>query len=513
MSDSKQTDSGNNSALRKEMVSIGRNSVWYLVAQALSRAVGFFMIPVYTRFISPTNYGAMELIEILASVVAMTISMGVGESMARFYYQEKDARRQNEIISTVVIGFGVVSIPVVLFFLYMSDHIASTVSSEPVYTYYMQIAFASVWFGMLVEIGYSYLRMLYKARLFVVITMSQLFSALILNIYFIVFLDMDILGIFYSTLITQAVSGLLMMAYILRATGVRVSGRVLSELVLLGMPLVPARIGTMLGFASNRFFLRWQSPLDPAMALAQVGLFSLGHKFGLIINRFINSPFNSFWAPRRLEILLKEEEESERTIARVCTYATMLSLYGTLALSAGVQSLIEIIAVPSYWGAHVVVPFVALAYVALGLETHFMSGMLYKKKTLSVTYIGMIGLGVVLVWNYVMIPDFGLIGAATSNLAGFTVRVGLIYYISQRLHYIPFELGRMAVMLVVAVIMYIVSQLINTGSPYYDLVLRTGFAMTFPLVLLLIGFYKAGEVRFARDVMRKGQEYLRARFA
>src|SRR5438874_2975881 len=59
------------SALRKEVVSVGKHSLVYVIGQAISRAVGFLMIPLYTSYIAPSHYGAMELIEIVTAACLM----------------------------------------------------------------------------------------------------------------------------------------------------------------------------------------------------------------------------------------------------------------------------------------------------------------------------------------------------------------------------------------------------------------------------------------------------------
>ena len=191
------------SALKQEVISVGKKSIVYVLGAALSRAVGFFMIPVYTRFIVPGNYGAMELIVILSSIVAMIISMGVTDSMSRYYYAEKDPQKRNEVVSTIVIAFGVLAIPIVIIFMSLAGMLSFVVMDEPKYRFCLQIAIAAAWFGMLCEISFAYLRMLYMAKTFVLVTTAQLILALSLNIWFVVFLRLDILGIFYSTLITE----------------------------------------------------------------------------------------------------------------------------------------------------------------------------------------------------------------------------------------------------------------------------------------------------------------------
>jgi O-antigen/teichoic acid export membrane protein len=492
------------SALKKEIVSIGKHSSIYVVGQALSRAVGFFMIPIYTRYIAPTNYGAMEMIEILSSILLFTISVGASEGLSRYYYSDKDEARRKEIVSTAIIGFSIISIPIVFLFWLGAGALSNLVLEEKTYRYILQVSLITMWFSMFCDIGFTYLRMVYRAKLFVSLTTVQLIMALSLNIWFVVYLKLNIMGIFYSTLISQATIGSILIFGILRKVGIRFSSPKLLEMIKFSIPLVPSRIGLMLGFVSNRFFLRWLGPADPATALAQIGLFSLGHKFGVIVNRFINAPFNSFWSPRRMELLLASEGDSRETVARVCTYATFLSIFCGLVISASIASVIDIMADPSYKGAHVVVPFVVLSYIALGLESHFTAGILISKNTKWMTYITVLSLVVIVAWNFIFVPRYGLIGAASSNLAGFTIRLVFGYFIAQRFYPIPYELGRLAILLSVAMALYFASQMISLHSPYANFIARTAFVGTFPLILYGSGFFHKGERQFIQETIRKG---------
>src|SRR4030042_1837090 len=90
-----QTDQ---SPFLKEALMAAKHSAIYVSGQALSRLVGFIMIPVYTRFITPGDYGTLELVYVVSGVLAMLISMGVSDSMSRFYYAEKEQRRRDLVV-------------------------------------------------------------------------------------------------------------------------------------------------------------------------------------------------------------------------------------------------------------------------------------------------------------------------------------------------------------------------------------------------------------------------------
>ena len=302
------------SALRSEILAVGKHSFVYGVGQALARGVGFLMIPVYTRYIAVGDYGAMQLTEILFGAFQIVISMGVADVMSRFYYAERDQAARNRLVSTVLINFGLIGLPIVLIFLALSPTLCSVVLEDQRYLRCVQVVVVTAWFGMLCEIGYAYLRMRYMAKSFVAITTLQLAAALSLNIYFLVYRKLDIIGIFYSTLITQGLTGVLLAAAILRHVGLSASFRPLGRLLGFGLPLVPPQMVNLVAHTASSFFLRWFGAADPSAALVQVGLLSLGQKFGQIVDRFINVPFNAFWSPRRLELLLNDEPHAKEAV-------------------------------------------------------------------------------------------------------------------------------------------------------------------------------------------------------
>jgi O-antigen/teichoic acid export membrane protein len=138
-----------------------------------------------------------------------------------------------------------------------------------------------------------------------------------------------------------------------------------------------------------------------------------------------------------------------------------------------------------------------------------MTGILYSKKTKLTAYITFLSLIVIVIWNIVFIPIYGLVGAATSNLAGYVVRLLLIYMASKRLYPIPFELRRLSTMLVVAIGLYLLSQLISFDSPYVTTLARTTVVASFPLFLFLGGFFHDGERKIIIDNIRKGTRFFK----
>lgn len=479
----------------------------------MNRAAGFLMIPVYTRYLSPKSYGGMEMIEILASAIALFVAMGVVEALPRSYYAETDQSSKNRVVSTAIIGLSLIGIPLVAFFLLISQTLSGVILADSQVYRCLQIAILSAWsFGLSETVG-IYFRMTYQSRLFLIISPIGLVLAVSLNIIFIVVLHYDILGFFLSTLISQGLMGISLSIIILRRIGFCFSWKVFVRMISFGFPLVFPQIALMLGFASNRFFLRWTSGVNPTEALTLVGLLALGHKFGVIVNRFINSPINYFWSPRRLELVIRDADGDRATIGRMATYGCMISVYFSLMLSNASESLLSIFADPRYYKAHVVVPLVALAYSFLSIETHLKAGILKQRKTSRDAILSIVALAVILGWNYFLIPKYGLIAAAAASSVGFCIRLILMYYVSQSLFRIPFEIGRILSMFMVAAILYFLGQTVHLHSVYMTLIIRSGIGLLFPLVLLLCSFYHPEEIVLAREAALRLVGFVKKRFA
>src|SRR5262245_55146979 len=77
-----------------------KDSAVYGIGIVLSRLVGFVMIPVYTRVLTPADYGVVEAVTRLADVFGLILALGVAGSLLRFYHEASDAEDRRALVST-----------------------------------------------------------------------------------------------------------------------------------------------------------------------------------------------------------------------------------------------------------------------------------------------------------------------------------------------------------------------------------------------------------------------------
>ena len=66
---------------------LGRQTAIYSFGVILGRAVSFLMLPVYTRYLTPSDYGLVQLLELLVEVVAIFFTAGATAGLQRFYFK------------------------------------------------------------------------------------------------------------------------------------------------------------------------------------------------------------------------------------------------------------------------------------------------------------------------------------------------------------------------------------------------------------------------------------------
>jgi O-antigen/teichoic acid export membrane protein len=359
------------------------------------------------------------------------------------------------------------------------------------------LSFVGSWCALLLDNGTAYLRLRYFSKLFIIVVVSQLVIALASNIYFVVWEGIGIRGILYSSVISSLCVALPIAVWILRVSKARFSAKVFVAFVKFGVPLLPSQLGLSLGYLSNRFFLQRYA------SLTEVGLFSFGYSVGVLVSRFVSTPLNSFWAPRKLELLLGHTEEARNVVARMCTYSTMLIIFVTLLLSLTARDIVMVIAGSQYFRAHEIIPVIGLAIAIGSLENHVNAGILLEKRTALLSLCGGISLAVVLASNYMLVPLMGMMGAAIATLVGTALRVFLILGTSQRIHPLPFEIVQLLKGFCVAFFIYGFGTLfVLHENPGVEFGLRVLTGCTFPLGLIALKCVGGAEIAIVRNVLR-----------
>jgi len=404
--------------------SIGRHTLIYALGSIAQRAASFLLLPLYTRYLTPKDYGTLELVGLTTDVISMLAGLGVAATVYRYYAKYEQIEDKNAVVSTAFSIMLTMFVTCVTIGITFSSGLSQLIFSDNQHADYFIIALLALLFGVGIELPNVHLRIMQRSSLFVSISMIKLAIQICLNIYFVVFLQAGAIGVLKSTLIVNIVMALILTTYMLRQVGFNVSTQKAKEIVTFGAPMIFWSLGSFILTFSDRFFLKAYSDL------ANVGIYSLSYKFGFILTTFAVVPFQQIWEPRRFEIW--KQADGVEIFIKVFRYFNILLISTSLFIALFSREFVVLMAAAPFHPAYKLVPIILLAYVLQAWTSFCNFGLLQREKTGSLAKVAFFSTCIALLVNFLLIPRWGAFGAAWATVAAFLFRFGLAYTISQK---------------------------------------------------------------------------------
>jgi len=426
--------------MKKDLKTLSKHFLIYGVGIYLTKLIGFFMIPIYTTYLTPADYGVLELLDLTMYVVTMFVGLGITNSIVRFYSDCTTDEERVTIISTAF--FFVLCIAIIIdgILLLNSGTIASLLfqsGGESSYndsqlSYFVKIVALSGILDVVTVIGSTFLQAEKKSALFSTISAGRFVITVSLNILFIVGMGLGALGVLYSQLISNVPYFFVMLFFMRKKLGFRISMAKAKEMAKYGTPLIVSTLSMFIIHFSDRYFLERFS------GLSILGVYSLSYKFAMILTALFYAPFEMIWGPLMFD-LYKKGEEGRKTINFINKYLLIGSLAFITGYSLCVKHLIFIMADPKFYSAYKVVPVLLVAFLFIGLSSISTCGIFFSKKTIYRALANVYSAIIALLGYFFLIKFYGYWGAVITTLVALLVRYIALSIYSQRFYRLEYN--------------------------------------------------------------------------
>jgi O-antigen/teichoic acid export membrane protein len=448
----------------------------YGLGTMISRIASLILLPLYTRYLTPSDYGILSTVEITTGLMGIVITMGIALALSRFFYESDNTKDRNMVVSTSYIVYSTVAVIFLPLLLLSAKPFSLILFNTIDYKNLFIIGFLTLILQGLSDIGIMYLRLIKKSALFIFITISRLIIIISLNIIFIMHFKMGIIGILYSSLIASIFYGLIMSTVILWRSKIRYSHQLAIEMLKYSMPIIPSRLAETMVKQSDKYFVLH------FFSTAQLGIYSLSLKLGNTIHDLLTVPFNMAYIPRRFEIM--KRDDAKNIYAKIFTYYMFLMIICGLTISLFVPEILSVLVTPEFFGANQYIPLVVLTMIIFGSHRHLEFGILFSKKTKFLAYINITTSSLNLLLNYILIRNFAVWGALISLITAFSLQAVAFYYFSKKQYSIQYEFGRIFKLLIIAILFYLGSMQAAFSSVWINLIIKLSL-----LVIFLFIFY------------------------
>lgn len=413
------------------MGSVIKHALVYALGTLLSRVISIIMLPVYTRFLSPEDYGVMTLVEMTLDVLALLAGTQLVLGIFRFYHKADTEEDRRAVVSTAFLTLTASYLVVGTLAFVSAGWLSQLVFGSDEHALLIRVAAANLVSQSLLLVPISFARVRDLSKLVVGSSLAKLVLALGLNILFVVGMRWGIMGIFLSSLITNTLVGGAMVWWLVRRVGVTFSTTHVRSLVRYGIPMVGMQVATFAATFGDRFFL--QATGDTAA----VGLYNMAYQFGFMLAVLGFSPFDQVWGPKRFEIARRDDRDE--VLSEGFLFMNLWLIWLAAACSLFILDFFRILTTPEFYPASRFVHPILLAFVFQCWASVQDIGILVREKTEYLTLANWIAAAVALSGFALLIPRYGAMGAASATIISFFTRWVLTYRFSQRLWRVHYD--------------------------------------------------------------------------
>jgi O-antigen/teichoic acid export membrane protein len=464
----------------------------YQVADVVSKFIALALLPIYTRHLTRADYGTAELLVTTVILVSIVARLGVGEALVRFHFLDADDERRRALartatgvllaVTTVLAGAAAI------FAGPLSEWLLG--SSQPAV---MRATALGLWAFTNLELAYALLRVEERARPYALASLANVALTVGLTVWLVVVRGEGALGLVAGNYVASAIV-LLGLWWVLRdALGVgvgRIDRRQLGPMLRFGLPTVPAEVSVFALFFIDRLWLYRFASHEEA------GLYSLSVKLaGVVV--FTVRAFQYAWPPLAYSIV--DDAEAGRVYARVTTYYVLFTGVVVAGLALLGRWLVRLLAAPEFFAAHEALPWVALGWALYGLFLVLVAMAGRARVTVRNFPAALCGLTANLALLAVLVDPLGIAGAGLALVGAYVVMLAAMYALTRSLFHVPFEWGRLGLVVVVAGGLATAGEVLLPTSGAGGFLARAAVLCAIPVVLLAAGFLRPGE----RDAVRR----------
>jgi O-antigen/teichoic acid export membrane protein len=375
----------------------------YLGASFIERGLSFLILPVFTFYLAPSDFGMLSLLTSLFVFTMPVISLGTQSAISVAYFNHNKEDYAVYVSSTLLIPL-LISVLLLVLLILFGNYFSQELSVPRIWLTIIPVfSFFSVISSTLL-IDYQIKQEAFKYGIF---SLSGSVINMSLSLVLVIILDMNYQGRLIGQYFSLLAFGLIAL-YILQKRKVlvgKLSREFLVDSLLFGLPIVPHVIGGMVINMSDRIFI------NQIQGKSELGIYNIGYVIGSAISMLCNA-FATAIVPYSYDKFSKGDSSSKQRVVKVY-WIYILSLGLIVFLISVTAPLIFKWFIDERFASGIVfVKWISLGFFFQGCYLLFANIIYYTKRTKVLFYWSFVNITVNIGLNYLLINRFGTIGAA-----------------------------------------------------------------------------------------------------
>jgi O-antigen/teichoic acid export membrane protein len=446
----------------------------YSISSLLARGFSLITVPIYTRILSPADYGALDLLSYTAVLVGLVMGAALDQAVARFYIDEKDDLEKKRIATTVLIYNIFVFAALIPLVKPLASQLAHRWLDDQVDETTVVLVFIYIWVFAIYYIANNQLKYLFLSKQYALCSIGSTALGIVLSLAFVAYFKWGVFGIFLGQLIAVGLVAVLALYYARESYALVFHWGSLKRMLVYSLPLVPGTLAFYLMQYVDRY------AINQISGLHEVGLYGIGARLASLVNLFLMG-FQGAWDP----VVMKSfrEKDAPEKFKVVFSYYLFVVLAILVGLSLFGREILLLLTTKTFSEGFVVVPLLVLAAILASIGQYFTYGIQIAQKSHYRLFLNVAALLLNVALNYLLIPRLGIIGAALATVLSFVFLTVVGIWLSQKHYYVSYKWPNIAAAGLLAVAISNSVTLVNLDVTWQVIVAKVGVAVFVVLAL------------------------------
>ena len=388
-----------------------------------SKVLVFLLMPLYTALLSTEEFGTADVLTQTSNLLIPLACLGISDGLFRFTLDAHGEDRKNVFSSALwVMLLGMIPLAALI-------QLLRTIN---IFDGYIWLIFVYICAANLHALCANYIRACDKTALFAIQGIVNTVLTIGLNVLFLVVFDMGITGYVLSVAVADTLLTLALFFGCRLYRDVRIKGvkkEFISSMLKFSIPYIPTTLMWMITSASDRFIVTAYS------SAAENGLYAAAYKLPTLIS-LAGGVFIEAW--QFSSVSDAKPEERSKFFGNVYKNYTAIMFMGTSLLIAMAKIFTTLLLDESYYSSWQYVPVLALAMTFSAFSAFMGSVYFLEKRSMRSMITAGTGAIVNLGLNFLLIPNYGAMGAAIATAISYVIVYSVRAYDTGR--YLKFDL-------------------------------------------------------------------------
>lgn len=432
-----------------------KNSFIYTIGTVLTKGIAIILVPIYTRYLTPSEYGIIDLFMILSSIISLTIALEIHQAVVRFYQDSENEEDKIQYVSSAFLfSIFVYSVYFVISFLF-SDFFTILILDDVKYQNIFLLASGAIATGGLFYFTSGQLKWQILPKQSIVVSILHVIIVASVAVYLLVVEDMKLQSIFIGQICGNIMGIFISIYFAKKSYRFIFVYQKFKEMISFSYPLVFSGISVFIALYIDRIIIKELLGLD------ELGIYGLAYRFAAVAS-LVMIGFRSSLSP----LIYKhyKEEQTPKHIAKLFNGFVVFALFVVAGSILFSKEVVIVMSTKEFYSAWILIPPLVMA-VFFGNMYIFAPGIGLAKKTKTIALISTISAIVNTILNYILIPIFGLQGAAIATLLSSMAIFSLYVYTSNKYYNITYGwYKKILIFLTVLIIAYFTNILFGSIS-------------------------------------------------